>query len=153
MAVILDTQVPKDDPGPRAECFEQAVSLAAAAGEYLARQEYIVDIFAAGPHLYHLVAGRSLAYLDQILDILACVESTQAEPFEILAPELSAHLAQISAVVCIFLDWNDTRRQFVRHLQEHGVGVKVIVVSEDVKSAGEHRIVSARAVEAGLGEL
>ncbi len=48
----------------------------------MARQEYLVDIFAAGPDLYHLMAGRSLAYLDQILDILASVDGSEEEPFD-----------------------------------------------------------------------
>ena len=61
------------EPGDRAEAtlaresFERAVSVAASVADFMARQEYLVDLFAAGPNLYHLTAGRSLAYLDQIL--------------------------------------------------------------------------------------
>lgn len=167
VAVILDTHVPADPlsisplsrgrrpADERSECFERAVSLSAAVGEYLARQEYIVDIFAAGPNLYHLLAGRSLAYLDQILDILACVDKSPVEPFDIIAPELMENLSRISAVICIFLDWNETRRQFVQRLREQGVGLKVIVVrsGELAASDGACDFVSAAAVDAGIEEL
>jgi uncharacterized protein (DUF58 family) len=128
VAVILDTHVPRKAPLQRSDAFEQAVSVSAAIGDYLARQEYIVDLFAAGPNLYHLMAGRSLAYLDQILDILACVNASPTEPFELIEPELSENLSRISSIICVFIDWTQTRRDFVSKLTEQGVGVKVIVI-------------------------
>jgi len=133
VGVILDTQVPR---APRAlrearrESFEQAVSLCASVSDFMARQEYIVDVFAAGPSLYHLTAGRSLAYLDQILDILACVEETETEPFEVIEPELLEHLSRITTIVCVFLDWNETRRAFALRLLGHGTALKVIIVRD-----------------------
>ncbi|MBI3831047.1 MAG: DUF58 domain-containing protein [Planctomycetes bacterium] len=130
VAIVLDTHVSKHSAASRRENFEHAVSVSAAIGDYLSRQEYIVDIFAAGPNLYHLTAGRGLAYLDQILDILACVESHPTEPFEALEPELIENLSQISAIVAVFLDWDETRRAFVQNLRSHGVAVKVVVVHD-----------------------
>ena len=62
--------------------------------------------------MYHLLAGRSLAYLDQILDILAGVEANPIEPFAALEPEILDNLEQINAIVCVFLDWNEVRRAF-----------------------------------------
>lgn len=130
VAVILDTHVAKGaGSGPR-DAFERAVSLSASISDYMARQEYLVDLFAAGPNLYHLTAGRSLAYLDQILDILACVEENPAEPFEIIEPQILEYLSRITTIICIFLDWNETRRAFVQRLSRQGAGVKVIVVRE-----------------------
>jgi uncharacterized protein (DUF58 family) len=129
VAIVLDTHVPKKNPDPRREAFERAVSMAAAAGDFLARQEYVVDLFAAGPNLYHLMAGRSLAYLDQILDILACVGESPEEPFALIEPELCENLSRISSVVCVLLDWNESRRAFVQNLRSQGVGVKVLIVN------------------------
>jgi uncharacterized protein (DUF58 family) len=131
VAVVLDTHVPRRAPRARREDFERAVSHAAAVGDALARQEYLVDLFAAGPNLYHLLAGRSLAYLDQILDILACVESTPEEPFATLEPELVANLASISCVVCVFLQWDEPRRAFADLLRRHGVGLMLDVVRSE----------------------
>ena len=140
VGVVLDTRLPEPPAGTwtrpserqaQEENFERAVSLAAAVSDYMARQDYIVDLFAAGPTLYHLTAGRSLAYLDQILDILACVEHSGEEPFDIVEPEIVANLAQITTLACVFLDWDATRQAFVGRLLREGAGVKVIVVRDE----------------------
>jgi uncharacterized protein (DUF58 family) len=161
VAVVLDTQVPPGDKA-RTDNFERAVSLCAACGDYMARQDYLVDIFAAGPQLYHLTAGRSLSYLDQILDILAHVESTEHAPFEQLEPEIAAHLGQITTVICVFLDWTTRRRAFVQHLLEQGAAVKVIVARDgdctvdplsDSDVLGPVPVLSRTDCERGVDEL
>ncbi|MCY3023819.1 MAG: DUF58 domain-containing protein [Planctomycetota bacterium] len=175
VAVVLDTHVPRAASGLKAvggaaqrarqqqlETFERAVSLCAAVSDYMARQDYLVDIFAAGPNLYHLTAGRSLAYLDQILDILACVEDSPDEGFGMLEPELMENLAQITSVVCVLLDWDAARRDFVYRLKEHGAGTKVIVVRDtpctldlaaDADQLGGIPVLSKAACDAGIEEL
>lgn len=150
VGVVLDTHVPAENdkserlflrevqerlPGksPRARrqaALERAISLCAAVSDALSRQEYIVDLFAAGPNLYHLMAGRSLAYREQILDILACVEGSPEEPLSQIAPRLTLELDRITTVICIVLDWDEARRAFVDELRQSGVGVKVLWVSE-----------------------
>ncbi len=161
VALILDTHVPRMRLGAgeatRRAAFERAVSLSASIGDFLARQEYVVDLFAAGPHLYHLMAGRGLAYLEQILDILCCVDENPEEPFAVIAPELMNNLSRLSTVICVFLDWNETRRQFVRTLTEQGVGIKVLVVS-DVRCALDPaadgvRVISSADFATGIAEL
>jgi len=127
VGVILDTQVPSRHDDVADRDFENAVSLVATVGDVMARQEYLVDIFAAGPVLYHLTAGRSLAYLDQILDILSCLEPTREEPFQKIEPELAAYLEQITTIICIFLDWTEPRRRFVDRLMRQGVAIRTIV--------------------------
>lgn len=174
VAVILDTHVPRGRRSAergglgvggatgRSAAFERAVSLCAAVSDHMARQDYLVDIFAAGPNLYHLTAGRSLAYLDQILDILACVEANPEEPFAAIEPELMENLSRITSVVCVFLDWNAARQEFVHRLREHGAGLKVIVVRDTpctLDPAGDSGLLGAIPVidrasfEAGVEEL
>jgi uncharacterized protein (DUF58 family) len=151
VGVVLDTHVPAEEarskrmflrevqerlPGKssraaRLAALERAVSLCAAVSDALARQEYIVDLFAAGPNLYHLMAGRSLAYREQILDILACVEGSPEEPLSQIAPHLMLELDRITTVICIVLDWDEARRAFVDSLRQAGVGVKVLWISEN----------------------
>lgn len=143
VAIILDTQA----IGPKgAEDFERAVSLAASVSDYMARQEYLVDLFAAGPDLYHLTAGRSLAYVDEILEILACVRASGREPFANLEPEIAESLAQITTIVCVFLDWNEARRAFVQRIARDGAALKVIVVRDAAPTL-------APAADASLGEI
>jgi uncharacterized protein (DUF58 family) len=140
VGLVLDTHLPRGGGSGLREarrlCFEDAVSLCAGIGDYLARQDYIVDIFAAGPDLYHLTAGRSLAYLDQILDILSCVEGTATEPLEIIAPQIQEYLSRLTTVICVFLRWDEARRRFVESLRESGAGVKLILIRDGV--AGDY---------------
>ncbi|MGA2500917.1 MAG: DUF58 domain-containing protein, partial [Tepidisphaeraceae bacterium] len=162
VAVILDTHIPKKSAPAMRESFEHAVSLSAAISDYMARQEYLVDIFAAGPNLYHLTAGRSLAYLDQILDILACVEENPQEPFAVIEPEIMENLARITTVICVFLDWNEARRAFVHRLAQNGAGVKVVIVRDgactlsplaDSDVIGQIPVLSNADVQRGIEEL
>lgn len=131
VAVVLDTHLPKTADDADDDAFEKAVSLCASIGDYIARQDYIVDILAAGPNLYHLTAGRGLAYLDQILDILACVEGNPEEPFEVLEPEIGENLSKINTIICIFLDWTESRRTFLERLERSGAGLKAIIVRDE----------------------
>lgn len=156
-AVILDTFVPKGSPQARTDAFEHGVSMAAAVSDCMARQEHLVDLFAAGPSLYHLTSGRSLAYLDQILDILACVEPSRAEPFATIEPELMTNLARISTVVCVFLDWDLRRAAFVQTIREQGSAVKVLIIRDGpctlLSGLEEHRVLSLAACSAGVEAL
>ncbi|MGO8672450.1 MAG: DUF58 domain-containing protein [Capsulimonadaceae bacterium] len=161
VGVVLDTWVPAST-GARLDDFERAVSTAASIADYLSRRDYLVDIFAAGAVLHHLTAGRSLAFLDQVLDILACVESSQREPFAILEPAILEHLSGITTVICVFLDWSEERQAFVRRLAQSGAGVRAIVVrdgactldpgaAEGVSSAV--RVIDRAEFDAGLREI
>ncbi|MBN2711695.1 MAG: DUF58 domain-containing protein, partial [Planctomycetes bacterium] len=129
IAMVVDTYVPSYDSNA-ADGLEAALSLSAAIADVLSRQEYVIDIFAAGPDLYHFQAGRSLAYLDNILDILACIEATNHNPFITLAPAVAEEIGQISTAVVVLMDWDEEREKFVRSLRDFGVAVKVIVVKD-----------------------
>ncbi|MES2459951.1 MAG: DUF58 domain-containing protein [Armatimonadota bacterium] len=112
----------------RRDDFERAVSLSAAVSDYMAGHEYIVDLFGAGPELFRLQSGRGLATNDQVLDILANTAPITTDTLSSLLPQLEEDLPQLTSVVCVFLDWNDSRRAFTESLQARGAGVKVIVV-------------------------
>lgn len=128
--VVLDTFLPTQAKAPDHENFERAVSLCAAVSEYMARQQYLVDIFAAGPQLYRLTTEMNLAYLDEILDILACVEGNPQEPFRTLEPEIIGEVGKLTVLICILLDWDEVRKQFVEEMTMHGIAVKVLIVRD-----------------------
>lgn len=151
VGVVLDTHVPDTLRGrrkaARSDAFECAVSLAAAISDHMARRDYLVDLFAAGGTLYHLTAGRSLAYLDQILDILAAVEEARALSFHLIEPELDALIDRLSTVVVVLTDFDPPRQAFVRRLEERGAATRLIVVSD---SLGEAETAAALAAQATL---
>jgi uncharacterized protein (DUF58 family) len=138
VGVVLDTFLPGKAKAPVYENFERAVSLCAAISDYMARQAYLVDIFAAGSHLYRLTTGANMTYLDEILDILACVEGAPREPFNTLQPEISQELGKISLLICILLDWDQVRQQFVEQMSLRGVAVKVVIVRDSPCTLDPH---------------
>ncbi|MBN1516775.1 DUF58 domain-containing protein [Candidatus Sumerlaeota bacterium] len=130
IALALDTFVPGRRPEPQ-EGFPQleaAISITAAIADALSRGEYLIDLFAAGPELYTFRAGRNVAHLDNMLEILACVEPCRFNPFEAIAPPLAEELGNITTMIGVFLDWDETREQLVRAAVEAGCSVKLIVV-------------------------
>jgi uncharacterized protein (DUF58 family) len=159
-AVVLDTHLPRLNE-PACDDLERAISLCAACGDYMNRADFLVDILAAGPNMYHLLAGRGPASLDQMLDILACVEPSRVPPWQTLEPEISQNLEQISSVVCLFLDWDEERRAFATRMLENGAAVKIIVVRDRVSRGApsldpatswpaEIHVVERREFEAGI---
>jgi uncharacterized protein (DUF58 family) len=130
IALILDTFLPAKH-GPRHEqAFEAGISVLASIADFFSRSEYIVDILAAGPDVYEVSAGRSLAYLENILDVLACLEPCYDEPFRTIGPHLFEKLAQITSVVAVLQDWDSGRENFLRRVKEMGTAVRSIVVHD-----------------------
>ena len=129
IAQVLDTFVAPQRRAGRADYpdLEAAVSLSAAVADALARGEYILDLFAAGPELYVFRAGRSTAHFE---NILACVGPCRSNPFDKVTPPLANELSHISTLVCVLLDWDSSRQQLVRLALESGCTVKVLIVRD-----------------------
>ena len=130
VAVVLDTFLSPQKAESRAQEFEGVISLAAAVADHLAREEYVIDLFAAGPELYQLQAGRSLAHFENVMDILACVEHCTEPAFEKIEPVLLDSMENITTTVVILLDWDESRQRLLRSIRERGSGIKVILVGE-----------------------
>lgn len=130
IALILDTFLPARPAAPHLEGFEAAISVLASICDHFSRSEYVVDILAAGPDVYHVSAGRSLAYFDNVLDVLACLEPCPDPPFAGIGPALFDKLSQITTVVAVLQDWDEARFGFLRRLKEMGTGLRVLVVHE-----------------------
>jgi uncharacterized protein (DUF58 family) len=137
IALIVDTFIPESgslftwNSRKYFPEFEAALSLTAALSHYLAHGDYIVDIFAAGPEVYHFKGGRSLAQLDQILDILACLEPNRKEPLSKLQTAVVEEMASIGSAVLILLKWDEPRRRLVEQLHQYGIALKVVMISSE----------------------
>lgn len=162
IAVLVDTFIPQRvgrAAAPPEEALEANLSIAAAITDYLARQDYIVDLFAAGPDLYYFQAGRSLGLFENVMDILACIEKSPRDPLEVIGPRFNDELRQVSTVIVLLLDWEPRRQAFVRAIQRMGVQVKTIVISDhheqaEVDGAGPaSRVLTPAQVKAGIESL
>ncbi|MDD3118083.1 MAG: DUF58 domain-containing protein [Victivallales bacterium] len=116
--------------------LEAAVSLTAALADFLARGDFVIDFFAAGPEVYHFKGGRSLACLDGILDILSCLEPNLNQPLERLTPLLLEEITGIGSAVIVLLGWNRERQELVETLRRHGVALKLIFIGDRRRLTG-----------------
>ncbi len=143
VAVIVDTNVKpqKFDVRraltlkPEYPALEAAVSITAALADFLARGDFVIDFFAAGPEIYHFQGGRSLSCLDNILDILACIEPSKEKKLDDVTPIILNEVRSIGSAVVIVLDWDEERRKFVQTLRNNGVAVKILLVMEGTEVA------------------
>jgi uncharacterized protein (DUF58 family) len=171
LGLVLDTFLPRDwlswrwlyHDGllRRAERdLEAAVGLTAAVTELFSRGEYLLDVFAAGPQLHIFRTGRGTTPIESVLEILAEVPPCRQNPFEKLTSTLDREFDGISALVCVFLNWDESRERLVRAAMDHGCRVKVIVIGRradsvpDLESVGcEVLHLTAAQIDAGIGEL
>lgn len=123
LAIILDVDAPKSRDEPR---LEKAISLAAGITDSLARQDYLVDIFAAGDDVYHFQTGRALAHLDNILELLACLEPGNHLDVQALETALIPEASRLSAVILVLMDWDERRSELVQNLKSYGLAIRVI---------------------------
>jgi uncharacterized protein (DUF58 family) len=130
IAIVLDTFLPRRPSADALAGFEAGISVVASIADHFSRSEYIVDILAAGPDLYEVSAGRSLAYLDTILDVLACLDPCHDTPFETIGPSLFDKLASTTSLAAVLLDWDETRLEFLRRVKTLGVAVWAIIVRD-----------------------
>lgn len=125
-ALILDTFSAQT----HSEVFEEAVSVAASLAYTIENQDSLLDLMFVGPQAYCFTSGRGVAHTEQMLEILASVQVCRERKFESLETLVLEHAAQISGCICIFLEWDEARRNFVRSLKSRGTPVLVFVVTE-----------------------
>jgi hypothetical protein len=124
-ALILDTFLrdSKDDA-----LFEEAVSVAASFASALNTQESLLDLLFVGPQAFCMTAGRGVGHIGQMLEILAVVQPCATKPFQALEQIVLERAGMISACVCVFLGWDQPRRELVRKLRICGLPVITLVL-------------------------
>ena len=146
IGVILDTDRAVTDP----ERLEAALSLAAGIVNNLSRGEALIDLLVVGNDVHSLTLGRSLGFLDQALDLLACVEAGPAPLPEALLGRLAPHLPRLSCVVLVALVWDEPRRALAERIRGFGVGCTTVLVTGEGEQAPGDRDLRAVASDAIL---
>jgi hypothetical protein len=123
-ALVLDTFTDH----AQSEVFEEAVSVAASFACTLPTQESLLDLLFVGPQSYCFTAGRGVAHVDQMLEILASVRTCSDQRFLALEHLVLSHVEVVSGCICVLVDWDEARRSFVRKLKALGVPVLVLVI-------------------------
>ena len=74
--------------------------------------------------------GRGVGHLEQLLEILASVQPCRDREFQSLLQLVTQHSGDLSGCLCVFVEWDEQRREFVRRLREMGVPLMVFLVTE-----------------------
>ena len=129
VAVVLDTHT--NGKKHSYDDFEAAVSLVASISQFFEDNEYVIDLFAAGPKVYYLCTGRSLGHLNDVLELLACVQPCQDDTFPHVDDSLRTLLGHLSALVLVSTDWREDSRKFYREIAGEVPELKVLCVRSD----------------------
>jgi len=70
-----------------------------------------------------------VGHIEQLLEILASVQPCRDRQFNSLLRLVLQHAGDLSGCLCVFVDWDEQRREFVRNLREMGVPLMVFVVT------------------------
>lgn len=130
-ALVLDTFTDQ----PHSQVFEEAVSVAASFACAIDTQESLLDLLFVGPESFCFTAGRGLAHSDQMLEILASVRTCSKQSFSALEHLVIERAESVTGCVCVFIKWDDVRREFVRKLEALGLPVLTLVV---IGAGGKH---------------
>ncbi|MFH1043821.1 MAG: DUF58 domain-containing protein [Pseudomonadota bacterium] len=149
-ALVLDTFTDRDNAA-----FEEAVSLAASFACTLDTQESLLDLMFVGVESYCYTAGRGQMQPESLVEILAGVHASADRAFRRLHDAVLARRAALSGCILILLAWDEARQALVRALQQSGLPLKVLVVSErDIEAAPAWlRVLRPGKIQEGLAEL
>jgi hypothetical protein len=91
----------------------------------------LLDLLFVEAQAYCFTAGRGLAHSDQLLEVLASVRAHDDQTrFHALEELVLSHAAQVSGCICVFLIWDEPRRELVRKLRMLGTPLLVLLVVE-----------------------
>lgn len=124
-ALVLDTF----DEEPNSEVLEEAVSVAASFACTVLTQESLLDLLFVGNQSYCFTAGRGLAHVEQMLEILASVKNCAGQEFAALEHLVLNHVGAVSGCICVLQRWDRPRRHLVKTLRALGIPLLVLVLA------------------------
>lgn len=132
VAIILDTYQPKRWRMRRKdrEQLEAAVSVTAAIAHRLTEDDSVIEAFMAGADFYLFDSSATMPHFDSVVDILSEVEFVRHDPLPQITPVLSESLERVAVAVCVFIDWDESRAEFLREIFAAGCQVKLLIVNE-----------------------
>ncbi len=139
-ATLLDTALPE---------LEAAISMAAAVAKFLLDGDCLIDLFAAGRSVRRLQAGRQVASLNALLDVLAEVEPETNPTLQTLEAEILDEIAALGNAVVILLGYDQERQEFLQNLRQRQVSVKLLLLSDQWGTVEEARILQPDDILAG----
>lgn len=123
-ALVLDTFTDIDNEA----VFEEAVSVAASFASQTRAEESLLDLMFAGEQAYRVTAGRGLAPTGYLLEVLAGAKLAEGRDFSKLRSLVLEHAGELSGAICVFVEWDDARRELVKQLAARRIPMEVFVI-------------------------
>ena len=127
-ALILDTfATPILEP-----IFEEALQAASSFVCNISTQEALLDLMFIGDKSYRFTVGRGTDLTSSMLEILACVRSSESG-IDQLENLILRHIETMSTAIIIVLGWDAPRQKLVRRLQQLNVPLLVLAYARRAK--------------------
>jgi uncharacterized protein (DUF58 family) len=125
--LVLDTYLDGQSPVE----FEAAVSVAASLAMRTPQRDALLDLMFVGTQAYRVTIGRGLGQVENMLEILACVEPHRTGSFQQLADLVARHGNETSALICVLLAWDRQRQELAGRMMRAGIPVLALVIGAD----------------------
>ncbi len=134
-ALVLDTFA---DPQEEL-AFEESVSVAASFVSAIDTNEALLDLMFLGDCDHVITAGKGMADSIKLLEALAAVQIAEKENFGSLLQLILRHRDDLTACICLFTGWSQSRSDFLQMLEKSGLEFLAIAV---VSHPEKHQIPS-----------
>ena len=125
-ALILDTFQSET----YSDTLEEAISVAASFACDWQTQESLLDLMFVADSAYCFTSGRGLGNTEQMLEILASVQSCQDKSFESLTSTVIERTSALSGCICVLIAWDEERQKLVRYLAGLKIPTLILIVGE-----------------------
>jgi uncharacterized protein (DUF58 family) len=125
VALVIDTEA---QTAKEEAALEKGIAFAASAANSLAQADAIIDLFAAGSDVFRFTAGRALAHVEQIMEILSCIQAEDELDVQAAEGMLLPEAGQLSAVLFIVVKWDEKRARLIHAMRDRGVAVRVLIL-------------------------
>ena len=131
--LILDTNLRGSGP----ELFEEAVSVAASFVSTMDRESCLLDLMFVRDEPEVFTAGRGVAKVDRLMEILARTEANDEGGYDSLKRLVMRYAAEMTACVVVLTGWDEEREEFVAKLRQSGMEVHLYVIGAGDQPEGE----------------
>lgn len=144
-----------DPSGEDDETFDARLSLTAGILGFLTRSKSIAELLVARPDGRELVLGGRFAAIDQALELLACVDPSEAQPPQALAARVAQRQNPWSRALLVCGAIGPWQRAVVEALAREGIPCGIFVVADPKqwpeRQAQRERVLSHERVLSGEG--
>lgn len=122
--LVLDSSLKETGP----DMLEEAISLAASFVATMEKESCLLDLMFVHDEPEVFTAGRGVARVDRLMEVLARVEGSDEGSYDSLGKLVLRYAAEMTACVVVLSGWCPERKEFLDRLQASGMEVRVYVI-------------------------